>query len=119
MSKKDFPGSDLLAFASRSKDSESKQKPNKVLSALEKARVSYHVTDRMQGYGLKPLKDNELRSIYSLFAWVANEQSAAEETVQSMTEAYFNVVDVKEIKQKNYDEVIQFLVDLRIDEMKH
>lgn len=88
------------------------------------SRATYqYITDMQdndtQVYGSKPLRQNELRSIYALFAWIANEQGTAEETVQSMTEARFHVKDVTSLKQKEYDEVIKFLVDLRIDEMRH
>ncbi len=86
---------------------------------LSKARATSHVTDRMQGYGLQPLRHNELKSIYALFAWVANEQGAAEETVQCIIETRFGVSDVTNLQQKDYDEVIKFLVDLRIDELQH
>jgi len=89
------------------------------LSIIEKAGATRHITDYMQSYDLRLLKDNELKSIYALFAWVANEQGAAEETVQMMTEVRFGVNDVTSLPQKDYDEVIKFLVDLRIDEMQH
>jgi len=88
-------------------------------AAFATTRASHHVTDRMTGYGTKPLRANELQSIYALFAWVANEQGAAEETVQAMTETHFLVNDVTKLQQKDYDEVIRFLVDLRIDELTH
>lgn len=65
------------------------------------------------------LRLNELQSIYALLAWVANEQKAAIDTVREITETQFMVDDVKKLKQKDYDEVIKFLVDLRIDELKN
>lgn len=90
-----------------------------LLAAFENSRATHHVTNYLQGYGLKPLRHNELKSIFALFAWVANEQKAAEETVQLITETHFNVKDVTKLQQKDYDEVIQFLVDLRIDELRN
>ena len=83
------------------------------------AKATAHVTLRAQTYGLRPLEAIELRSIYALFAWVANEQHAAEETVQGMTEARFGVSDITRLRQKDYDDVIKFLVDLRLDELKN
>jgi hypothetical protein len=88
-------------------------------AAFATTRASHHVTDRMQGYGTTPLRANELQSVYALFAWVANEQGAAIDTVQAMTETRFSVNDVTKLQQKDYDEVIRFLVDLRIDELTH
>ncbi len=112
---------DVLMFAPRNITPQSvKVRPKTSrLAAFERARATCQVTDHMQAYGLKPLKDIELKSIYALFAWVANEQGAAEETVQMMTEARFGVDSVTNLPQKDYDEVIKFLVDLRIDEMQH
>lgn len=83
------------------------------------AKATHQVTERATTYGLQTLQDNELRSIYTLFAWVSNEQHAAQETVRSMTEVHFGIDDVTKLKKRDYDEVIKFLVDLRIDEMKH
>jgi len=115
--------SDILPFEMREalrKASQASAKLDKTRAPiLNKTRATYHLTNHMQGYGLKPLKENELVSIYALFAWVANEQSAAEETVRSITETRFGVKDVTKLQQKDYDEVIRFLVDLRIDEMRH
>lgn len=122
MTKKTNTGSDVLAFANRAKklaDKIRRHLDEQQVSVLGNARVSSHIGDRVHGYGLTPLKDNELKSVYALFAWVANEQKAAEETVRAMTETRFNVETVTDLRQKDYDEVIKFLVDLRIDEMRH
>ena len=83
------------------------------------AKATLQVTNRAQAYGLLPLQTMELRSIYALFAWVANEQKAAPETVRGMTEARFNVADITRLRQRDYEDVIKFLVDLRLDELKH
>ena len=128
MSKKSETGSTVLAFDTRSTSSPKARRKLGLSARLranlqqidfQQTRASYHFTDRMQGDALKPLRQNELKSVYALFAWVANEQGAAEATVQSMTEVQFGVKDVTSLQQKDYDEVIKFLVDLRIDEMRH
>jgi hypothetical protein len=69
--------------------------------------------------GMDLLNTYELQAIRNLFAWVAAEQDTAEETVQSITAAHFGANDVKSLPRKDYDEVIRFLVGLRIDEMRH
>ena len=125
MSKKDPLKGEVLAFAIRdrlikSNPQLSKRKSEKPrVTIFDKCHPMYQVGDTSQGYGLGPLKIRELKSVYELFAWVANEQGAAEETVQAMTEVQFSVNDVTKIKQKDYEEVIKFLVDLRIDELRH
>jgi hypothetical protein len=87
--------------------------------AARSARATEQVTVRACSSALLPLRPLELRSIYALFAWVANEQHAAPETVRCMTEVRFGIADVTELRQKDYDDVIKFLVDLRLDELKN
>jgi len=111
--KKSGNGGDVLAFDQRATTAKKKSAKKVTMQS------SHHLADRMQGYGLKALQKNELQSIYALFDWVANEQRSAKETVQAMTEVRFSVKDVTSLQQKDYDEVIKFLVDLRIDEMRH
>jgi hypothetical protein len=77
------------------------------------------VTTRARSPGLEPLNSYELQAIENLCAWVAKEQDAAPETVRSMTEASFGAHDVGAIPRKEYDEVIRFLLDLRLDEMRN
>ena len=74
---------------------------------------------RVQGAGVEPINAIELQAIRNLFAWVADEQDTAEETVESITVAQFGAYDVEDLARKDYDEVIRFLVDLRIDELCH
>jgi len=77
------------------------------------------VTTRVRSPGLEPLNRYELQAIENLFAWVAEEQDAAPETVRSMTEASFGSHDVGTIPRKDYDEVIRFLLDLRLNDMRN
>jgi hypothetical protein len=65
------------------------------------------------------LNGYELQAIENLFAWVAKEQNAAPETVRSMTAASFGAHDVGAIPRRDYDEVIRFLLDLRLDDMRN
>jgi hypothetical protein len=75
------------------------------------------VTTRVWSPGLETLNSYELQAIENLFAWVAEEQDAAPETVRSMTEASFGAHNLGAIARKDYDEVIRFLLDLRLDDM--
>lgn len=93
--------------------------PVTVARALSQLGATRHVTDLAQSPTLSALNNHELTSVYALCAWVANEQDTAQETVQAMTEAQFGVNHVTKLQRKDYDEVIKFLVDLRIDEMKN
>ncbi len=67
--------------------------------------------------GLEPFNTYELHVVESLFAWVAEQQDAAPETVRSVTEASFGADDVGAIPRKSYDEVVRFLLDLRLDDI--
>jgi hypothetical protein len=96
-----------------------KLKSTKLSLGQGRSSATWQVSSRAQSFGLKPLHDRELKSVHALLVWVANEQGAAPETVQAITETHFGVPDVKKLRQKDYDEVIKFLVDLRIDELRH
>ncbi len=63
------------------------------------------------------LNKNELTSVSALIAFVAYEQNGDEETVRRIAEAAFGVDDIKQVGQNNYDDLIRFLVDLRVDEI--
>lgn len=88
-------------------------------NALSRARATRHVTDRAQVRSLDYMNEYEQTSIRALLAWAANEQKAPPETVKAVTEVHFNVNDVKDLQRKDYEEVIKFLIDLRIDELKN
>ncbi len=89
------------------------------LPSFVRARATRHVTDRAQGNSLDPMNPYEQTSIRALLAWAANEQKAAPETVQAVTEVRFGVDDVTHLQRKDYEDVIKFLIDLRLDEMKN
>jgi len=63
----------------------------------------------------EPLNENELKSVSALLAYTAHTQHADEKTVRAIVETKFGVKDVTALPQKNYDEVIRFLVDLQLD----
>jgi hypothetical protein len=67
---------------------------------------------------LQPMNEREMTVIHSLFAWVAAEQDTNPDTVREITEARFASDEQGGLKRKDYDDVIRFLVDLRIDEMR-
>lgn len=77
------------------------------------------VRARVRSLALQTMNERELGAIFSLFGWVAAEQDTAPETVREMTETHFETDDVAGMPSKNYDEVIRFLMDLRIDEMRN
>jgi hypothetical protein len=76
------------------------------------------VSTRAHSAALQTLNERELQSIYNLSAWVAAKQDTARDTVQRITAVRFGVEDVTALPRKDYDEVIPFLVDLRIDELR-
>jgi hypothetical protein len=89
-------------------------KARKLFGTNSSAYATWRVREHAQPYGEKSLRNNEFNSVHALLAWVATEQRIAPEIVQAITETRFNIADVTPLKQKDYDEVIKFLVDLRI-----
>jgi hypothetical protein len=88
-------------------------------SRLAGVGVPDAVTTRVNAPGLEPMNSYELRAIENLCAWIAEEQDAAPETVRSVTEASFRAHDVGAIPRKDYDEVIRFLLGLRLDDIRN
>jgi len=81
-------------------------------------RASHHFIG-VQSPALDVMNQYEMTSIRALLAWAANEQKAPPETIQAVTEVHFGVDDVAQLPRKDYDEVIRFLIDLRLDELKN
>ena len=67
-------------------------------------------------YGEGTLNELELKSVKAVIAYVAHMQTASDVTVSSILGAKFGASDVTELRQKDYDEVIRFLVDLNLKE---
>jgi len=90
-------------------------KDNAAMPASNEA--ARRVTTEAQSPGLELVNGYELQAIESLVAWIAEEQDTAPETVRSVTEASFGAHDVGAIPRKSYDEVVRFLLDLRLDDI--
>lgn len=75
-------------------------------------KSSAAVTERVVLRGLAQLNTNELKSINALLAYVAFNKNIDEGKVQEIVQIRFGVEDVAHLPQKDFDEVIRFLVDL-------
>ncbi len=67
--------------------------------------------------GLEPINKAEACSLYALLAWVADNQNMAQETVQSIVEAYLRVGHIEKINRIDYQSAVDFLVNLRLNEL--
>lgn len=92
--------------------------PMKNQSARTDVEAAPRVKARVRSLALQTMNERELAAIYSLLAWVASEQDTSPEAVQEITAARFDTADVAGLSRKDYEEVIRFLMDLRIDEMR-
>ena len=72
----------------------------------------------IQSGAMQKLNAYELGAIRSLFLWVAMEQDTTPETVRRITQSRFEASDIATLPRKSYDDVINFLVNLRIDEVR-
>ena len=61
------------------------------------------------------LNDAEMKSIRSLVAYVAYDRDIDETVVHSLIESHFNVDDLTKIRGRDYNDLVQFLVDLNVD----
>jgi hypothetical protein len=79
------------------------------------------VTDPQVAGKIEPLQERvnerELTSIYALMAYVSYNQDVRQETVQMIVETEFGVDHVAKIKRSDYMRAIEFLVDMKTDEI--
>jgi hypothetical protein len=80
-------------------------------------RVSSHVASKMTTRQAERINERELLSIYALLAYVSHNQNIRQETVQLIIEAEFGVDHVSKIRREDYERAIEFLVDLKIEEV--
>ena len=67
---------------------------------------------------LELMNQREIAAISNLVDWVAAEQDTTPEDVKNFTAARFGPGEVRDFARNDYDDVIRFLMDLRIDEMR-
>ena len=65
---------------------------------------------------MRHLNELEVTSVRALVAYVAHTQSASDVTVCEVLGAKFGAPDVGALRRRDYDEVIRFLVDLKLNE---
>ena len=50
---------------------------------------------------------------------MANERKVSSELVQAILETQFGVNNIQKLKRKHFDDIIKFLIDIRIKEVLH
>jgi len=92
-------------------------------AAADSLKVSYPQesdalsTATIDSVRIERINDRELNSINALLAYVSYNQNVRQETVAMVVEAQFGVDNVAKIKRADYMHAIEFLVDLRMEEM--
>ena len=81
------------------------------------SQISAYCADHMPVSKVERINDRELTSIYALLAYVAYNQNVNQETVQMILEAEMRVDHVAKIARNDYMRAIEFLVDVRMDEV--
>lgn len=79
--------------------------------------VSPAVADVIRSGSVERINERELTSIYALLSYVSYNQDVQQETVQMIVEAEFGVDNVAKLRRDDYMRAIEFLVDLRMDEV--
>ncbi len=74
-------------------------------------------TDTIKTVPIERINERELHSIYALLAYVSYNQNVRQETVQMIVEAQFGVDHVAKLRRDDYMRAIEFLVDLKMDEI--
>jgi len=63
------------------------------------------------------INDRELKSVYALLAYVSYNQNVRQDTVQMIVEAQFGVDHVSKLRRQDYMHAIEFLVDMKMEEI--
>lgn len=74
-------------------------------------------SDIIKNSSLERLNERELHSIYALLAYVAYNQNIRQETVQMIVEAHFGIDHVAKLPRGDYMRAVEYLVDLKMDEI--
>lgn len=79
--------------------------------------VSPQVADTLRAAQVEQINERELTSINALLAYVAYNQNVQQDTVKMIVEAEFGVEQVENLRRDDYMRAIEFLVDLKMDEV--
>jgi len=79
--------------------------------------VSPMVADTIKAPKIEAINERELTSINALLSYVSYNQNVREETVKMVVEAKFGVDGVEHLRRDDYMRAIEFLVDLKMDEV--
>lgn len=66
----------------------------------------------------KRINGQELLAIYSVLAYVAHNQNERQELVQNIVETQFHVDHIAKLPQRDFQRAMEFLIDLRMDEIR-
>ncbi len=96
-----------------------KEHMNEVADSLKVSSpmVSSHFSDKVPTAQVERINERELTSIYALLAYVSYNQNVRQETVQTILETEFGVDHVAKIRRNDYMRAIEFLVDVKTDEI--
>ena len=79
--------------------------------------IPYHSDQTPSPKIVDRINDRELTSIYALLAYVAYNQNVRQDTVQMIVEAEFGVDHIAKLRRNDYMRAIEFLVDMKMDEI--
>ncbi|HBM91399.1 MAG TPA: hypothetical protein DD400_05970 [Rhodospirillaceae bacterium] len=96
-----------------------KEHMNQVADSLKVSSpmVSPSFSDKIPVAQVERINERELTSIYALLAYVSYNQNVRQETVQTILETEFRVDNVAKISRNDYMRAIEFLVDVKTDEI--
>jgi hypothetical protein len=81
--------------------------------------VPYIVSDKTKPsiYSLEPLTAQELFSVSTIVDYVAHNQNRTLQSVCTVVATRFGVDHIARIKRRDFDAAVEFLINLRMDEM--
>jgi hypothetical protein len=67
---------------------------------------------------LAPLTPDELLSVQNVLAYVAHNHNIEQDQIKAVLEAEFSANHIDEIPRRDFQHAIEFLINLRMDEMR-
>jgi|GEM_PF-2103405 len=79
--------------------------------------IPYHSDQTPTTPKIERINERELTSIYALLAYVSYNQNVRQDTVQMIVEAEFGVDHIAKLRRNDYMRAIEFLVDMKMEEI--
>jgi len=108
----------LEAMLSRAQEAEANKRAPKQIDKARIVRISKPFNRLISMMGMEPLNRREIMAVHALMAYVAHNQNVKQDLVETVVEAEFGVNHIAKIQRMDFQRAIDFLIDLRLNELR-